>query len=211
MKKILKGSENLRQSSDVRLPITKDMLSKLVAAVPAIIRSLYNASLLKAMMSLAYYCFWRIGEIEVKNRHDTQKVIQINDVHFEEGTDKQQNLRVNQRNFKHCNGQSKTLLLTMDKSNVICPVSALLYYLKLAGHSSGPLFQFQEGIPITAYYFNQHLKLLLQAVVLSSDYYKGHRFRIGAATSAVTRGVPLSVMQHIGRWKYNALMLSIII
>jgi integrase len=64
------------------------MLSKLVAAVPAIIRNPYNASLLKAMMSLAYYCFLRIGEIAVKNRQDTQKVIQINDVHFEEGTDK---------------------------------------------------------------------------------------------------------------------------
>ena len=88
MKKILKGSENLRQSPDVRLPITKDILSKLVAAVPAIIGSPYNASLLKAMMSLAYYCFLRIGEIAVKNRQDTQKVIQINDVHFEEGTDK---------------------------------------------------------------------------------------------------------------------------
>ena len=204
VKKILKGSENLRQSSDVRLPITKDILSKLAAAVPAIIRSPYNASLLKAMMSLAYYCFLRIGEIAVKNRHDTQKVIQINDVHFEEGTDKQQNLRVNLRNFKHCNGQSKTILLTMDKSNVMCPVSALLNYLKLAGHNSGPLFQFQEGIPITAYYFNQHLKLLLQAVGLSSDYYKGHSFRIGAATSAATRGVPLSVIQHMGRWKSNA-------
>jgi integrase len=42
----------------------------------------YNASLLKAMMSLAYYCFLRIGEIAVKNRQDTQKVIQINDVHI---------------------------------------------------------------------------------------------------------------------------------
>jgi hypothetical protein len=117
---------------------------------------------------------------------------------------KQQNLLVNLRHFKHCNGQSKTLLLTMDKSNVICPVSALLNYLRLAGHSSGPLFQFQEGIPITAYYFNQHLKLLLQAVGLSSDYYKGHSLRIGAATSADTRGVPLSVIQHMGRWKSNA-------
>jgi len=83
-------------------------------------------------------------------------------------------------------------------------VSALLYYLKLAGHSSGPLLQFQEGIPITAYYFNRHLKLLLQAVGLSSDYSKGHSFRTGATTSAATRGVPLSVMQHMGRWKSNA-------
>jgi hypothetical protein len=61
----------------------------------------------------------------------TQKVIQINDVHFEEGTDKQQNIRVNLRDFKHCNGQSKTLLLTMDNSDVICPVSSRLNYLKL--------------------------------------------------------------------------------
>ena len=80
-----------------------------------------------------------------KNPHDTQKVIQINDVHFEEGTDQHQNLRVNLRNFKHCIGQSKTLLLTMDNSDVICPVSSRLNYLKLAGHNSGPLFSVSRG------------------------------------------------------------------
>jgi hypothetical protein len=51
VKKIFKGSENLRRSSDVRLPITKDILSKRVQLVE------FLASLLKAMMSLVYYCF----------------------------------------------------------------------------------------------------------------------------------------------------------
>lgn len=70
IKKVLKGNQNLKNSVDSRLPITKDMLTKLVQAVPSVISNPYNQHLLKAMMALAYYCFRRIGEIAVKSVHD---------------------------------------------------------------------------------------------------------------------------------------------
>lgn len=41
---------------------------------------------------------------------------------------------------------------------------------------------------------------------LDPKFYKGHSFRIGAATSAAARGIPLSVIQNMGRWKSDSFM-----
>jgi hypothetical protein len=41
---------------------------------------------------------------------------------------------------------------------------------------------------------------------LDPKFYKGHMFRIGAATSAAARGIPLSVIQNMGRWKSDAVI-----
>jgi hypothetical protein len=37
---------------------------------------------------------------------------------------------------------------------------------------------------------------------LDPKFYKGHSFHIGAATSAAAKGIPLSVIQNMGRWKF---------
>ena len=66
IKKILKGAQNLRKNVDTRLPITKDILLKLVQALQFIISNDYNRIMLKSMMTLAFYCLLRIGEITVK-------------------------------------------------------------------------------------------------------------------------------------------------
>jgi len=59
------------------LPITKDSLSKLLKAVPSVINNTYNQHLLRALMSLVYYCFLRIGEIAVKGGGQKDTVIQV--------------------------------------------------------------------------------------------------------------------------------------
>jgi len=77
IKKILKGTQNLRKSVDTRMPITRDILFDLVKALPVVIRSVYDQILLKAMMTMAYFCFLRIGEMAIKNVHEINTVIQI--------------------------------------------------------------------------------------------------------------------------------------
>ncbi|VDI74165.1 Hypothetical predicted protein [Mytilus galloprovincialis] len=52
--------------------------------------------------------------------------------------------------------------------------------------------------------YNRMLKAYEQ-FCLSPELYKGHSFRIGAATSEAAKGTSLSVIQQMGRWKSNAL------
>ena len=160
--------------------------------------------MLKAMMYLAYYCFLRIGEITVKKNTDFSKVMQISNVFFEKEQEHVIGVRVTLTDYKHSDLQPKTISITRDKENLLCPVESLLNYFAIAKHRMGPLFQFVCGAPVSYSYFNSSLKSLLSYVGLSLNVYKGHSFRIGAATAAAARGVSLSVIQSMGRWKSNA-------
>lgn len=82
----------------------------------------------------------------------------------------------------------------------ICPVNAITKYLTLSNHKAGPLFQFTCGTPVSYAFFSSSLKSLLTFIGLNTQIYKGHNFRIGAATSAAAEGIP----QTVGRWKSNA-------
>lgn len=204
IKKILKGAQNLRKSVDTRLPITKDILLKLIQALPFIISDDFNRTLLKSMMTFAFYFFLRIGEITVKHNTDQSKVLQISDVFLEREHGQITGLRVSIKDYKHSDLQPKTISIARNSLNLTCPVAALLQYLSLVNHTNGPLFKFICGSPVTYSYFNSSLKSLLTFVGLSPQLYKGHSFRIGAATSAAARGVSQSMIQSMGRWKSDA-------
>lgn len=70
----MKGAQNLRSSVDNRLPITKQILSRLMSAVLSVIQSHFNQFLLKAKMALAFYCFLRVGEMALKSGSEKGKV-----------------------------------------------------------------------------------------------------------------------------------------
>ena len=51
-------------------------------------------------------------------------------------------------------------------------------------HSSGPLFLFVDGKPVTYAYVSAQLAKSIADLGLNSSLYKGHSSRIGAATHA---------------------------
>ena len=156
------------------------------------------------MMVLAYYCFLRVGEMTVKSGGDHTKTIQLSDVQFESTQNQLLSMTVTIRNYKHSDLQPKKIVIQRNKHNSICPVLTLWQYVSVTKHRHGPLFCFICGTPVSYFYFNSSLKSLLRFVGLSPDLYKSHSFRIGAAISVAARGVPLSVIQNMGRWKSNA-------
>ncbi|XP_064602382.1 uncharacterized protein LOC135468177 [Liolophura sinensis] len=78
-------------------------------------------------------------------------------------------------------------------------------YLKNCRPSEGHLFQLGSGAPVTYKHFCSTLHSALKFNVLDTKQYKGHSFRIGAATRAASMGIPETVIRKLGRWKSDAL------
>ena len=69
VKKLLTGAKNLHGSLDMRLPITRSVLSKLITAVVAAVDSLYIQRLLQAMFSLAFFGLLTVAEMTTRNNN----------------------------------------------------------------------------------------------------------------------------------------------
>ena len=87
---------------------------------------------------------------------------------------------------------------------MFCPVSAIANYIAVRGQQSGPLFIRPGGHPVSKNVFIENLDLSLAWAGLSYTKYKGHSFRIGAATTAAMQGVSDEQIQRMGRWKSQA-------
>ncbi len=83
----------------------------------------------------------------------------------------------------------------------ICPVAAMLAYLLVRGHQSGPLFLFRDGRFLTRQRLVVAVRDALRLAGVDASLYAGHSFRIGAATTAAARGVEDSVIMTLGRWR----------
>jgi site-specific recombinase XerD len=89
-------------------------------------------------------------------------------------------------------------------SGPVCAVKAIaLYQRRLpreAAETTGPLFVFEDGKPMTAAWFSGRL----QEQCRRHGYFgrvSPHSLRIGAATTAARVGVPDHLIKLLGRWK----------
>ena len=82
----------------------------------------------------------------------------------------------------------------------ICPVEAILAYMRDRGLSSGPLFRLEDGHPLTRARFVAEVKQILTRAGVCSKGYSGHSFRSGAATTAAARGIEDAAIKMLGRW-----------
>ena len=83
----------------------------------------------------------------------------------------------------------------------LCPVAALLAYMAVRPHLTGPLFIFKDGSFLTRDRLVAAVREALQEAGIDSAQYTGHSFRIGAATTAAQAG---SVVKMLGRWESTA-------
>ena len=83
----------------------------------------------------------------------------------------------------------------------LCPVSALLDYLQMRGSAPGPVFIFADGRFLTRQRFVDRVREGLETAGVDQSKYCGHSFRIGAATTAASKGVEDCVIQTLGRWE----------
>ncbi|CAC5415184.1 unnamed protein product [Mytilus coruscus] len=110
------------------------------------------------------------------------------------------------RKFKHnVRGMPKTISFSHGTA-MESAVVAMVEYLKVRPYSvpTEPLFCSVDATPLHRPDFDRILHKCLASCGLDSSRYKGHIFRIGAATDAAERGLSDSQIRSMGRWKSNA-------
>ena len=80
IRKILKGCKNLGGAKDTRLPITKNMLARLLGSLTHTVNKPPFKLLLKSIFLLAFHTFMRMGELVCTTNSDNGTVIQCQDV-----------------------------------------------------------------------------------------------------------------------------------
>ena len=190
---------------DTRRPITLLMLHKLIDTLTQLQPPYYNRLLITAMWLLAFHGFLRIGEITARTQANPgPNNIALQDCNLTLNRGIPGAVEITIRDAKHSQGQIFQINISATHSRY-CPVQAVHNYLSYAKPQAGPLFQFPAGKPVTRHFFDQQLKLTLEAAGFDTKLYKGHSFRIGAASEAVSSlGLSEHQVQKLGRWKSDA-------
>ena len=187
---------------DARLPITLPILVRIMQASNSFCISQYQSSMFKTMCSLAFFVFLRIGEITVSNRQSiNNNLLQLGQVSRQCcGSGNVLSLVITFTTYKHhCNQNPFSIVLRRQLH--ACPVQSFLNYFSVRGIANAPLFINPDGSPVLRSEFSKMLCAILQLCHLDPKRYKGHSFRIGAATYAAEQGLSDTQIREMGRWK----------
>ena len=154
VRKLLQGAQKLGKSADSRLPITQPILHKLIEGLSNTVANFNDMIMLTAIFLLAYSGFMRLGELVPRASEFNSKVLQRQDVYFTDSWCVHITLR-HSKNMK--DNRPVTIIISSKPGNPLCPVSALRHYVQLFNHTSGPLFCFKSGIPVSHRFVTSNL------------------------------------------------------
>ena len=199
-----------QRSVDLRLPITRPVLHELVKSLRHTNSLAFQRYLYSAMFLLAFYGFFRIGELAAKSADCAASLVQYKDLKFLVQDDTLRMIKITITECKHnTNKQPFEILIEREDTQPFCPVQALVDYCRQRGSDPGPLFCQQSLVPISVYQFNTELSRCLNFCGLDASRYKGHSFRIGAASHAADKGFSDAQIRTLGRWKSEAFRIYI--
>ena len=204
--KIILGMQKAASKGKSRLPITISLLSSIVAKLPAVCTNAYEVQLFTAAFCLAFFGFFRIGEITVTKKEYIHKIVAKNDITLDTVNGK---LTILLR-YSKTDQSGKGVTLTLSQTDTsICPVKSTKAFLAVRPKLDGPLLCHLNGKTLTRYQFSAVLKKALTCLSVNYGYYKAHSFRIGAATTASKLGHSVETIKQAGRWSSDAYRLYI--
>ena len=158
--------------------------------------------MLSAAFTLAFYAFLRVSEFTMSPHTRFNPRLHPSTSHVE----------LHRRYYTFYLPHSKTdqlhhghtIRLTKTSPGTICPVRHMRAYLGTRPSTRGPLFTFSDGRPLTRHLCLHYLRSALRHIGRNPDDFNTHSFRIGAATTAAHGGASEATIQHLGRWRSNA-------
>jgi hypothetical protein len=125
VQKMLEGLKRLKKPSDSRLPITEELLDRIICNLPNVCTSFYEADLFSSAFSVAFHGLLRVGEIVLSKSWQKHQVIVIEHVRFDVASNKQEIVRITIPFSKTDQyGYGATVEIKENKSS-ICPVYLL--------------------------------------------------------------------------------------
>ena len=198
---VLKGLKRQRpRSQDSRLPITPLVLLKIKSILDRDPHN-YDNILLWAACCLGFFAFLRSAEFTVPSlqKFDPASHLSPQDIAVD-NLQQPTLMKIRIKGSKTDQTRIGVDLYVGKTENAICPAAAVLAYLALRGQTDGPLFILEDGRPLTRELLVQKLRATLSQAGVDCTRFSGHSFRIGAATTAMARGVSETTVQTLGRW-----------
>lgn len=202
---LIKGIQRSQPTRpDPRQPITLDILTKCINTLRSGYQPLNTARTLDAMFILAFFGFLRCSELTITSKFDPKIHPTIADLSV-----------LDNDTISYLIKQSKTdqakkghFIYIFNISSPIQPYQSIFAYLQLRSSQAKspyePLFIDDSNKPVTRFWFQKHLKSVLQQSGIPAKNYSSHSFRIGAATSAAQKGLSQQQIQTLGRWSSDA-------
>ena len=148
-----------QRSVDVRLPVTRPVLHKLIQSLSFTNSSAFQRSLFSAMYLVAFYGLFGLGELAIKSTRLASSVVQFNDLTFLSRKGHPHMAKITISVYEHnSNNRPFDILLAAEESQPYCPVTALIQYCKVRDDLPGPLFCHADYSPISVYQFNSELQ-----------------------------------------------------
>jgi len=207
LSQVLKGIRSSSAgTSKVQLPITPHILARIKDNWEA--NGLNNDKrMIWAAMMLCFFGFFRSGELCVPSMSlfDTTRHLSVADVlAITDGSGNPVQLQIRLKRSKTDREGVGVTVCVGKTGNKLCPVAATLSWMILRGNTSGPLFRYSNGSPLTQQQFVTELRRALLSIGEDPQKYGGHSFRIGAATVAAEQGINDATIKLLGRWRSSA-------
>ena len=193
-----KGIDKINCKKFVRKPIKQVLLNKILNVVEKLF-SCYDASLLKAIISLQFHGCMRIGEV-VKGK-SSKHTLKLRQVSISD------TIKVKFESYKFSKDRKETLIINpMEKLKSMCPVRLLRSYLEKRPNKdkNSPIFLEQNGQAVKRSRVAAALKTALQELGLNPCHYNTHSLRSGKATQLHLDRFSDETIQKFGRWRSSA-------
>lgn len=202
IKKLLEGCNRLKKTKDVRAPILRSSLKLICNQLAAVCVDAYETILFKAVYQLTYFGLFRVSELVQTSVSDNEKPLKVEDVTFTpDRTSMTVRIRQSKTNQK---GQPTFLNFPCECDSDLCPVCAVINYCQIRPKTNGLFFIHKNCKALTRYQFSAVLAKAIREAKIGSQHFRAHSFRIGRATQLASDGVPMHIIQKLGRWRSTA-------
>ncbi len=189
----LKGLQRLRAKQGsvrrLRKPMTLDILEVLRRSWSKVPGG-GDARMLWAAATLCFFGFARSGELTTPSAREFDPAVHLQWEDMTTDCEKHPTLiRVRIKASKTDQLRQGCTLVIGCTDDKLCPVRAVLGFIRASGRKQGPLFQFESGRYLTRDGLVAEMKEALERMGVDSGGFSGHSVRIGAATAASQAGV----------------------